>query len=178
MVPSSVSIEDWKAPLAPNWSGLVTRAVVRALSTAGFVVSSVTALAMAEPVQWLAASGGPASVMATMRSATSGLSGGMREGRVLSRQSPAAPSSRNRSCERQITVLVLPVVCTIAAVPQRSAVKRMIFARQTSVGCCGWPPPLQACCGRWRSIGYLFARACRRLAHASPAGESPSESKC
>src|SRR5436190_9646742 len=63
---------------------------------------------MAEPVQWLAAGGGPASVMATTRSATSGLSGGMRDGRVLSRQSPAAPSLRNRSCQRQITVLALP----------------------------------------------------------------------
>src|SRR5215471_13452344 len=35
--------------------------------------------------------GGPASVIATTRSVTSGLSGGMRDGRVLSRQSPAAP---------------------------------------------------------------------------------------
>ena len=66
------------------------------------------AFAIAEPVQWLAAGGGPASVRATTRFATSALSGGMRDGRVLSRQSPAAPSSRNRSCQRQITRLGLP----------------------------------------------------------------------
>src|ERR1700722_7586209 len=40
---------------------------------------------------------------------TSGRSGGMRAGRVLSRQSPVTPSSPNRSCQRQITVLALPV---------------------------------------------------------------------
>src|SRR5271166_5266779 len=73
--------------------------------------------AMGAPVQWLAAGGGPAKVMATTRSATAGLSGGMREGRVLSRQSPAAPPSRNRSCQRQITVLALPVARMISAVP-------------------------------------------------------------
>ena len=75
------------------------------------------AFAIAEPVQWLAAGGGPASVRATTRSATSGLSGGMRDGRVLSRQRPAAPSSRKRSCQRQITVLALPVARMISAVP-------------------------------------------------------------
>ena len=72
---------------------------------------------MAEPVQWLAAGGGSASVMATTRSTTSELSGGMRDGRVLSRQSPTAPCSRNRSCQRQITVLELPVAFMISAVP-------------------------------------------------------------
>ena len=75
------------------------------------------AFAIAAPVQWLAAGGGPAKVMATTRSVTAGLSGGMREGRVLSRQSPAAPSSRNRSCQRQITVLALPVARMISTVP-------------------------------------------------------------
>src|SRR6201998_886521 len=75
------------------------------------------ALPLAAPGQWLAVGGGPAKVSATTRSATSGLSGGMREGRVLSRQSPATPSSPNRSCQRQITVLALPVACMISAVP-------------------------------------------------------------
>src|SRR6478609_3176149 len=65
------------------------------------------AFAIAEPLQWLAAGGGPANVRATTRLATSGLSGGMRDRRVLSRQSPAAPSSRKRSCQRQITRLGL-----------------------------------------------------------------------
>src|SRR6266536_833109 len=44
-----------------------------------------TALAMAAPVQWVACAGGPAKVKATTRSAISGLNGGMRDGRVLSR---------------------------------------------------------------------------------------------
>jgi hypothetical protein len=57
-------------------------------------------------------------------------SGGIRDGRVLSCQSPAAPSSWNRSCQRQITVLALPVARTISAVPQPSAVRRTICTRQ------------------------------------------------
>ncbi len=89
------------------------------------------AFAIAEPLQWLAAGGGPANVRATTRLATSGLSGGMRDRRVLSRQRPAAPSSRKRSCQRQITVLALPVACMISAVPRPSAVRSTIFARQT-----------------------------------------------
>jgi hypothetical protein len=59
----------------------------------------------------------PAKVRATTRSATFGLSGGIRKGRVLSRQSPATPSSPNRSYQRQITVLALPVARMISAVP-------------------------------------------------------------
>src|SRR4051794_37288396 len=55
----------------------------------------------------------------------------MRDRRVLSRQSPATPSSRKRSCQRQITVFALPVACMISAVPRPSAVSRTIFARQT-----------------------------------------------
>src|SRR6266508_3144128 len=68
-----------------------------------------TALAMAAPVQWVACAGGRAKVKATTRSAISGLNGGMRDGRVLSRHSPAAPSEPNRSCQRQMTVLAVPV---------------------------------------------------------------------
>src|SRR6478609_8232354 len=64
-----------------------------------------------------AVGGGPAKVRATTRSATSGRSGGMRAGRVLSRQSPVTPSSPNRSCQRQITVLALPVARMMSAVP-------------------------------------------------------------
>src|SRR6266545_2259805 len=56
-----------------------------------------TALAMAAPVQWVACAGGPAKGKATTRSAISGLNGGMRDGRVLSRHSPAAPAEPNRT---------------------------------------------------------------------------------
>ena len=75
------------------------------------------AFAIAAPVQWLAVGGGPAKVRATTRSATSGRSGGMRAGRVLSRQSPVTPSWPNRSCQRRITVLALPVARMMSAVP-------------------------------------------------------------
>src|ERR1700733_3343269 len=61
--------------------------------------SAAAAFAIAAPVQWLAVGGGPAQVRATTRSATSGRGGGMRAGRVLSRQSPVTPSSPNRSCQ-------------------------------------------------------------------------------
>src|SRR5205809_4239583 len=90
-----------------------------------------TALAMAAPVQWVACAGGPAKVKATTRSAISGLNGGMRDGRVLSRHSPAAPSEPNRSCQRQMTVLAFPVRRMISAVPCPAAVSRTILARQT-----------------------------------------------
>src|SRR4030095_9165273 len=90
-----------------------------------------TALAMAAPVQWVACAGGPAKVKATTRSAISGLNGGMRAGRALSRHSPAAPSEPNRSCQRQMTVLAFPVRRTISAVPCPAAVSRTILARQT-----------------------------------------------
>src|SRR6266540_3869119 len=88
-----------------------------------------TALAMAAPVQWVACAGGRAKVKATTRSAISGLNGGMRDGRVLSRHSPAAPSEPNRSCQRQMTVLAFPVRRMISAVPCPAAVSRTIWAR-------------------------------------------------
>jgi len=45
------------------------------------------------------------------------LNGGIRAGRVLSRHNPSTPSSVNRSCQRQMTVLALPVCRLISAVP-------------------------------------------------------------
>ena len=117
-----------------------------------------------------AAGGGPANVRATTRLATSGLSGGMRDRRVLSRQRPAAPSSRKRSCQRQITVLALPVACMISAVPRPSAVRSTTLARQACF--CGLLrlATTASSYGRLGSIGCLFARASPRLAHASPSG--------
>ena len=53
--------------------------------------------------------GGVPKVMATMLATTSTLSGGMREGRVLSRNIPSTPSFMNRSCQRQTQVLLIPV---------------------------------------------------------------------
>ena len=52
---------------------------------------------------------------------------GNARGPVLSRRSPATPSSPNRSCQRQISVLALPMVRVISAVPS----EERSFARQT-----------------------------------------------
>jgi hypothetical protein len=81
-----------------------------------------TAFAIAEPVQWLAAGGGPASVMAT--------SGDARRPRLNPAKAPPRHGPRNRSCQRPITGLALPIGCMISAMPQPSAVRRMIFAPQ------------------------------------------------
>src|SRR5205085_5794009 len=52
-------------------------------------------------VQCVVSPGGSPCVRATTRAATSGPSGGMRAGRVLSRRSPTTPSCAKRSCQRQ-----------------------------------------------------------------------------
>src|ERR1700704_1980932 len=58
-------------------------------------------------------------------------SGGLTGLRVLSRVRPATPSVMNRACQRHTTGLALPDRRMISAVPQPSAVARMILARQT-----------------------------------------------
>src|SRR5438067_8133732 len=60
-----------------------------------------TCPAIIAAVQWVASTGGSGSVSATTRSATSGSTAGMRDGRVLSRNRPSMPSSAKRSCHRQ-----------------------------------------------------------------------------
>jgi hypothetical protein len=56
--------------------------------------------------------------------------GAMRDGRVLSRNRPATPSVIKRSCQRQTAFLLVPLPRTISAVPQPSAVSRIMPARQ------------------------------------------------
>ena len=51
-------------------------------------------------------------------------SGGMREGRVLSRSRPRQPSSAKRSCQRQTQVFDLPVRRMISTVPTPSALEQ------------------------------------------------------
>ncbi len=85
-------------------------------------------------VQWVASAGGSVSVKATTRSATWAPSGGMRDGRVLSRRSPSMPVSAKRSCQRQMQVFDLPVRRMISTVPRPSTVNRTISARQA----CFW----------------------------------------
>ena len=65
-----------------------------------------------------------------MRSAISGASGGMRDGRVLSRSSPSTPSCMKRSCQRQTAVLATAASRMISAVPRPSLLSNTIRARQ------------------------------------------------
>ena len=89
-----------------------------------------TALAIAAPVQWLASCGGSVAVRATTLSMISWPSGGTRDGRVLSRNSPSIPSCAKRSCQRQMQVFDLPVRRMISAVPRPPAESSTISARQ------------------------------------------------
>ena len=74
-----------------NWRTRCGRRAMGAPDALHRADADSAAFAIAEPVQWLAVGGGPANVSATTRSATSGPNGGMREGRVLSRQAPPRP---------------------------------------------------------------------------------------
>ena len=75
------------------------------------------AFAIAAAVQCVASCGGSALVSAITRSIVSAGSGGMRDGRVLSRASPSTPACMNRSCQRQMAVLSLPTARTMPFVP-------------------------------------------------------------
>jgi|GEM_PF-3987777 hypothetical protein len=66
------------------------------------------AVAIMSAVQCVVSPGGSASVRATTRSATSGPSRIMRDGRVLSRKRPSTPSVAKRSCQRHTQVFDLP----------------------------------------------------------------------
>jgi hypothetical protein len=104
------------------------------------------AAAISAAVQWVLSPGGGLEVNATTRSATSGPSGAMREGRVLSRSRPTTPSCMNRSCQRQTQVLDLRVRRMISLVPRPSAESSTISARQTCF------------CGALRSFKITFSR--------------------
>ena len=75
----------------------------------------------------------------------------MRDGRVLSRNSPSKPVAAKRSCQRHTQVLDLPVCRMISTVPAPSALSRMISARQTRF--CGALRSLTTVISRWRSVG-------------------------
>src|SRR5262245_54345152 len=66
--------------------------------------------------------------------------------RVLSRVSPSMPSAMNRACHRHTTGFDLPDRRMISAVPQPSAVARMMLARQTCF------------CGALRSVMIASSR--------------------
>ena len=90
-----------------------------------------TALAMAAAVQWVVSPSGGPPVRSITRAITARSSGGLRDGRVLSRNRPSTPARLKRSCQRHTTDLLLPVCRMISAVPKPSAVSRTIRARQT-----------------------------------------------
>src|SRR5882757_9365534 len=104
------------------------------------------AAAISAAVQRVLSPGGGLEVNATTRSATSGPSGAMREGRVLSRSKPSTPSCMNRSCQRQTQVLDLRVRRMISLVPRPSAESSTTSARQTCF------------CGALRSFKITFSR--------------------
>ena len=89
------------------------------------------AAAIARPVQCVASPGGAARVSSTTRSITIGGNGGRPGLRVLSCSRPATPSRMNRSCQRHTHGFETPARRMISAVPQPSAVARIIRARQT-----------------------------------------------
>ena len=122
-----------------------------------------TTLAIAAAVQWVASCGGAWLVSATTRSTVSGGSGGMREGRVLSRVSPLTPSCIKRSCQRHTTVLPLPTARMTALVPWPSAVSRTIRARQTCF--CGLLRCRIIDCKRARSAGVTSMAIPLRISH-------------
>ena len=97
-------------------------------------------VAIAAEVQCVVSPGGSVCVAATTRASTSVPSGGMRDGRVLSRSRPGTPSAMKRSCQRQTDVLLVPVRRMSSTVPQPSAVSSTICARQTCF------------CGLFRSV--------------------------
>jgi hypothetical protein len=77
-----------------------------------------TTLPMALAVQCVVSPGGaPVVVSVTTRAATSAPSGGMRDGRVLSRSNPVTPAVINRSCQRQTATLLVPARRMISTVP-------------------------------------------------------------
>jgi hypothetical protein len=92
---------------------------------------SLTAFDIIAAVQCVASPGGSSRVIATVRSRTLAGSGGMRDGRVWSRNRPATPARINRSCQRHTVTLLMPVRRIISLVPTPSAVSSTIRARQT-----------------------------------------------
>jgi len=120
-------------------------------------------LAIAGALQWVASWRGAWLVSTTTRSTVSAGSGGMREGRVLSRVNPATPSCMKRSCQRHTAVLSLPMASVMALVPLPSAVSRTIRARQTCF--CGRLRSRAIASNRTRSAGLTAMVIPLRIGH-------------
>jgi hypothetical protein len=137
------------------------------------------AAAIIAAVQWVVSAGGAPCVRATTRSAISVPSGGMRDGRVLSRNRPSTPSSAKRSCQRQTQVFALPVRRMISTVPSPSAESSTISARQACF--CGVLRSRTSASRRVRSEAEsskpMPVRK-RQTRMSTPAAESHSGFKC
>ena len=100
----------------------------------------------------------------------------MREGRVLSRSRPSTPSCMKRSCQRQTQVLLTcPCRRMISAVPQPSAVRRTIRARQTCF--CGLFRSATTASRRTRSAGLTFKVMPVRIPQTRTAQRVPESQK-
>ena len=116
---------------------------------------------------------------ANTRSATSGPSGGIREGRVLSRSRPLTPSRMNRSCQRQTQVFDFPVRRMISFVPTPFALKSTIAVRQACF--CGELPSLITVSRRsWVDVVTVMdiPASMRQTRTSAVPGESPSGLFC
>src|SRR5215472_999666 len=121
------------------------------------------AAAIARPVQCVASPGGSARVSSTTRSITVGGNGGRPGLRVLSRSRPATPSRMNRSCQRHTHGFDTPARRMISAVPQPSAVARMIRARHTCF--CGLLRSAITAANRSRSLALTSMLIPSRIEH-------------
>jgi hypothetical protein len=106
-----------------------------------------TALAIARPVQWVAAGGFSVVVFVTTCWITAADSLLRPGGRVLSRSKPSTPEAANRACHRHTVGFDWPVRRAISIVPTPSVLNSTIQARQT----CFW--------GVLRSATSLSSRA-------------------
>ena len=88
-------------------------------------------LAIARPVQWVAAPDGSAQVIATTRATVSAGNGGVPGRLVLSRNRPVVPASAKRHCQRQTAGRLTPTRLATSATASRSADSSTICARWT-----------------------------------------------
>ena len=121
------------------------------------------AAAIARPVQCVASPGGSVNVSSTTRSITAEGNGGRPGLCVLSRNRPATPSRMNRSCQRHTQGFETPARRIISAVPQPSAVARMMCARQTCF--CGLLRSATTIASRSRSPALTSMLIPSRIAH-------------
>ncbi len=129
-----------------SWWASRIRCTERRLTPAAF--------ANIRPVQWVSSPGGGPSARSTTLCTVSVDSGCLPGLRVLSRVSPSTPSVMKRACHLHTTGFDRPDRRIISAVPQPSAVARMMLARHTCF--CGALRSETIASSRWRSACVTF----------------------